>query len=162
MSEKDAEGESYSAGRCFGSGILRSGSRRALDHPDPSPTGTRGWFADKVDFRVPMPATIPELEFAGGRLCNILDQRVASFMYQSDGAWVSLYVMKSVHVGAIDGKDDETTLKGYAYIGWTSGGLRYSLIGDISNKRLRRVVDNMRPTWTTAVRTRRDFKYRRS
>ncbi len=119
-------------------------SRRALDYSSTSPASIRGWFTDKVDFRPPMPASAPGLRLAGGRLCNILDQRVASYMYDSDSAWVSLYIMKSDPSARAPGEGDEATVQGYGYIGWSSDGLRYALVGDVPGHRLRRIADALR------------------
>ncbi len=117
-------------------------SRRNLDYIDSEPMAIRQWFGDKVDFRVPLPTKVSGLNLSGGRLCNMLDQRVASYMYQSDGAWVSLYIMKS-------GQDlDHSTggylsVQGYGYIEWENEGLHYSLVGDIPISRLHQIADSI-------------------
>ncbi len=117
-------------------------SQRQLDYSDSQPMAIRQWFGDKVEFRAPMPIETEGLQLAGGRLCNMLDQRVASYMYQSDGAWVSLYIMKSKSALGED-ISDEVMLRGYGYIEWENNGLHYSLVGDISSERLRRVAETI-------------------
>jgi len=119
-------------------------SRRALDFPSASPGTVRGWFSDKVDFRPPMPAAAPGLRLAGGRLCNILDQRVASYMYESGDAWISLYIMKSDVPASARLDGGAGTVSGYGYVGWSSGGLRYSLVGDVPGHELRRIAERLR------------------
>ena len=115
-------------------------SRRNLDYIDSEPLAIRQWFGDKVDFRVPLPTKVSGLNLSGGRLCNMLDQRVASYMYQSDGAWVSLYIMKSGQ--SIDrDKSEHLSVQGYGYIEWENEGLHYSLVGDISIDRLHQIAD---------------------
>jgi len=117
-------------------------SRRELDYIDSEPVAIRQWFGDKVDFRAPMPSRVDGIQLAGGRLCNMLNQRVASYMYRSDGAWVSLYIMKSGE-GLQDHPGHHLSVQGYGYIEWENEGLRYSLVGDISVDQLHRIADEM-------------------
>ncbi len=121
-------------------------SHRELDFNDSQPAEIRNWFGDKVDFRVPLPVRTAELQLAGGRLCNMLDQRIASFMYQADGAWVSLYIRRSVAEVQTPGGGHELLLHGYGFIGWESQGLHYSLIGDLPVERLRTIAQRLRST----------------
>jgi anti-sigma factor RsiW len=118
-------------------------SQRKLDYPQTQPLEIRKWFGDKVNFRAPLPLQTPGFQLAGGRLCNMFEQRVASYMYQSDGAWISLYIMKlSADEAFRNGHKPETeiTLQGYGYIDWEENGLRYSLVGDVSVDRLRQLA----------------------
>jgi anti-sigma factor RsiW len=117
-------------------------SQRDLDYVDSRPLAIRQWFGDKVDFRAPLPIKASGLELAGGRLCNMLDQRVASYMYQIDGAWISLYIMKARQTGEHDFKE-HLSLRGYGYIGWQNEGLHYSLVGDTSIDWLRKIADSI-------------------
>ncbi len=121
-------------------------SRRDLDYVDTQPAGIRQWFGDKVDFRVPEPVKATGLKLAGGRLCNMFDQRIASFMYQVDGAWVSLYIMKPVANMTTQPAETEMVLRGYGYIDWQSQGLQYSLVGDVPAERLREVARSLHLT----------------
>lgn len=118
-------------------------SRRDLDFDHDEPEAIREWFSQKVDFRVPLPQLSSDMQLAGGRLCNLLDQRVASFMYLSKGAWVSLYIMKPVVQGSGQTTDFEQLVQGYGYIKWVHEGLQYSLVGDISLELLRRFADHL-------------------
>ncbi|MCP4767261.1 MAG: hypothetical protein GY875_13420 [Gammaproteobacteria bacterium] len=121
-------------------------SHRALDFSDTQPAKIRSWFGDKVDFRVPLPVKSADLQLAGGRLCNMLDQRIASFMYQVDDAWVSLYIMRSVSASQSPGASNELLLQGYGFIDWESQGLHYSLVGDLPVERLREIAERLRST----------------
>ena len=120
-------------------------SRRQLDYTDTRPVAIRQWFGNKVDFRMPMPEQAEQLSLAGGRLCNMLNQRVASYMYQSGDAWVSLYIMKSTSDETSQNENRQGIAKdlmhqGYGYIDWEREGLRYSLVGDIPVEQLRRIA----------------------
>jgi len=121
-------------------------SHRALDFSDTQAAKIRGWFGDKVDFRVPLPVQSADLQLAGGRLCNMFDQRIASFMYQVDGAWVSLYIMRSPAASQGIGASHELLLQGYGLIDWENQGLRYSLVGDLPVARLREIAERLRST----------------
>ena len=121
-------------------------SHRALDFSDTHPTEIRSWFGDKVDFRVPLPVESADLKLAGGRLCNMFDQRIASFMYEVDDAWVSLYIMRSKTTTPGLGASQEVLLQGYAFIDWENQGLHYSLVGDLPVERLREISEHLRST----------------
>lgn len=120
-------------------------SHRELDYQDSRPAEVRQWFGDKVNFRVPLPVKTVDLQLAGGRLCNMFDQRIASFMYKVDDAWVSLYIMRSKSDrAALAGQ--ELLLQGYGYIEWENQGLQYSLVGDVSVERLRQLAASLYST----------------
>ena len=121
-------------------------SHRELDFSDTQPTEIRNWFGDKVDFRVPLPVKSGDLRLAGGRLCNMFDQRIASFMYQVDDAWVSLYIMRSARTTQNSDDSHELLMKGYGFIDWKHQGLHYSLVGDLPVARLRQIAKDLRMT----------------
>ena len=118
-------------------------SRRDLDYSHGEPEAIREWFSNKVNFRVPLPRQSSGMQLAGGRLCNLLDQRVVSFMYLREDAWVSLYIMKPVVKGSERAADFEQLVQGYGYIKWFHEGLQYSLVGDIPIELLRRFADQL-------------------
>ncbi len=115
-------------------------SQRDLDFSDDRPQQIRNWFGSKVDFRVPLPVRTREFDLAGGRLCNMLDQRIVSYMYRIDDAWVSLYIMKSTDKTANRQPGLEQVLRGYGTINWQADGLVYTLVGDVDRSRLREIA----------------------
>ena len=121
-------------------------SRRALDYTHSQPAEIRQWFGDKVDFRVPLPVKPPTLILSGGRLCNMLDQRLVSFMYRYDDVWVSLYIWKITSEDSQRKTGSELVLRGYGFIDWQNNGLHYSLVGDIPIERLRELVKDLKST----------------
>jgi anti-sigma factor RsiW len=125
-------------------------SHRELDYQDSQPAEVRKWFGDKVNFRVPLPVKTADLQLAGGRLCNMFEQRIASFMYKIDNAWVSLYIMRS-QPNTSATADSEFLLQGYGYITWENQGLHYSLVGDISLERLRQLAAGLYSTQLPAI-----------
>jgi anti-sigma factor RsiW len=125
-------------------------SHRELDYQDSQPAEVRKWFGDKVNFRVPLPVKTADLQLAGGRLCNMFEQRIASFMYRIDDVWVSLYIMHSQPDRAAS-TNEELLLQGYGYIAWENQGLHYSLVGDVSIERLRRLAAGLYSTQLPAI-----------
>ncbi len=115
-------------------------SQRDLDFSDDRPQQIRNWFGSKVDFRVPLPVRTREFRLAGGRLCNMLDQRIVSYMYRIDDAWVSLYIMKSTDKATNRQPGLEQILRGYGTINWQADGLVYTLVGDVDSNRLREIA----------------------
>ncbi len=116
-------------------------SQRDLDFSDDRPQQIRNWFGNKVNFRVPLPVHTREFRLAGGRLCNMLDQRIVSYMYRIDDAWVSLYIMKSSDSLTNRQPGVEQILRGYGAISWQADGLVYTLVGDVDSNRLREVAN---------------------
>ena len=112
-------------------------SGRSLDYDHSEPRAIREWFADKVDFRVPWPALPAGFDLSGGRLCHLLDQRIAAFMYLSGEAWISLYILKPDTKNSADTRQAVSLVQGYGYIQWIREGLQYSLVGDIPLEQLR-------------------------
>lgn len=119
-------------------------SRRNLDFSHSEPLSIRQWFGDKVGFRVPLPVEVDNTRLLGGRLCNMLDRRVVSFMYKKNNAWISLYIMQAVAGDDIETTQAERFEQGYGYIGWYQDGLQYSLIGDVSIDELRDMLTALR------------------
>ncbi len=119
-------------------------SHRNLDYVDRQPEAIRQWISGKVDFRAPEPVKSQSMQLEGGRLCNMLNQRVASYMYRSDGAWVSLYIMQPEPAGIDQTGTAETVVQGYGFIDWQRDGLYYSLVGDIDVARLRRFAEELK------------------
>jgi len=111
-------------------------SNRALDYTNNQPGEIRQWFGSKVDFRVPLPVEAPPMNLAGGRLCNMFEQRLVSFMYRYDDVWVSLYI-KKLGDDSEQAIGNELALSGYGFIDWQEQGLHYSLVGDIPVDKLR-------------------------
>lgn len=120
-------------------------SQRALDVADTEPTSLRKWFQTKVSFSPPvLPSEVDKAKLVGGRLCHFLNRRVASFMYQTNGRYVSLYVMSRRGLEPPPGKPlvlepAQATLhevKGYTHILWSQTDLLYSLVSDLPPEQL--------------------------
>ncbi len=120
-------------------------SRRALDVASTAPQHVRQWFQEKVDFPPPeLPVRVGTAHLVGGRLCHFLDRRVASYMYDADGHYLSLYVMPRQGLSPPAGADValeslRATLHevhGYTHIIWSRMDLLYSLVSDLPREQL--------------------------
>lgn len=88
----------------------------------------------------------------GGRLCYFLNRRVASFMYMTQGRYLSLYVMP--RQGLRFPPDDGVPLprsqarvyevKGYTHILWLYTDLLYSLVSDVPQAQLIELMQGLR------------------
>jgi len=63
-----------------------------LDLVETNPQTVADWFAPKVPFALPRLASLSEVDLIGGRLCWLLDRRIAAFNYDRDGDALGLYV----------------------------------------------------------------------
>lgn len=119
-------------------------SQRSLDVASPDPQYVRQWFQGKVDFPPPLlPTHAGTATLVGGRLCYFLDRRVASFMYTTDGHYLSLYVMPRRGLSPPQDGVARTTpratvheVQGYTHIIWSHMALLYSLVSDLPTARL--------------------------
>jgi anti-sigma factor RsiW len=119
-------------------------SRRKLDLASTEYAAVREWFAGKVDYALPAPATRPEVKLVGARLCFFLDRRVASLMYQAEGRTLSLYVIPAEPAGLAARANDTVAgepvvvheARGYAQVIWRRGALVHALAADLPAARL--------------------------
>lgn len=120
-------------------------SQRDLDVADTQPASLRQWFQTKVAFSPPvLPDRVEKAKLAGGRLCHFLNRRVASFMYQTDGRYVSVYVMPreglTLPAGeAVDLHRAQATVhevQGYTHLIWSQTDLLYSFVSDLPQERI--------------------------
>ena len=112
-------------------------SNRPLDVASTDPRGVRAWFQGTLDVPVPVPATrISGAGLVGGRLCYILQRRVASIMYTVDGRPMSLYVMAAdgLTLPAAEPAGDGVRVvrdDGYTNALWSQAGLVYALVSHL-------------------------------
>jgi anti-sigma factor RsiW len=124
-------------------------SQRPLDVADTGPASLRTWFQTKVSFSPPvLPDQVEEAKLVGGRLCHFLNRRVASFMYETDGRYVSVYVMPRQGLPLPSGEGVDLhrvratvhNVQGYTHLIWSQTGLLYSLVSDLPQDRSLRMA----------------------
>lgn len=128
-------------------------SRRELDYSNSNPQAINNWFSTKVEFIPPLPPVNQKVAtLLGGRLCNIFDKRVVSYMYQVDGKYVSLYIMS---YSPNDDINNEVLMdknsagitiyetKGYVHLAWTRNGFYYTLVANLSRNRMTKLAEEL-------------------
>jgi mycothiol system anti-sigma-R factor len=127
-------------------------SQRALDVADADPHHLRQWFQGKVDFPPPLlPVHVGTARLVGARLCYFLNRRVASFMYTTNGHYLSLFVMP--RQGLRFPPDNGVSLprsparvyevQGYTHILWFHTDLLYSLVSDVPQAQFIEVMQGL-------------------
>jgi anti-sigma factor (TIGR02949 family) len=103
------------------------------------------WFSRQLDIFLPLPRFDGRaLRLRGGRLCNVMDRRVALLFYEHEGRRASLFVMngKGLDPGPMDVvafPDPNTAIeihKGFQVLCWKHEGLLYALVSDAGQERL--------------------------
>jgi anti-sigma factor RsiW len=124
-------------------------SGRDLDVTATDPRVVQSWFQPRVEFNPPRPPQHSAgLALKSGRLCHILNQRVASYMYEHNGNVVSLYVLNTTARADIPNVASNYQ-RGHAHTAWRPDGLLYSLVGAVSLQDLQSVATSLR----TALRS---------
>lgn len=120
-------------------------SQRNLDVASTVPEQVRHWFQEKVDFAPPhLPQHVGRAHLVGGRLCHLLDRRVAVFMYTADEHYFSLYVIPRHGLPLLAGTVTVLerppagvhAVQGYTHILWSQADLLYSLVSELPQPRL--------------------------
>lgn len=99
-----------------------------------------GWFESKVPFAMPQLARLSDFDLIGGRLCWLLDRRIAAFNFDRDGEALGLYLTESEGLSGPGGEElpDGTAqpiiVSEYGLTGafWRSGTLAHALVGQPS------------------------------
>lgn len=112
------------------------------------PAEAERWFAPRLGTAVPLPRFERQgMRLLGGRLCYVLDRRVALLFYEWDGRRDSLFVMDPAGLSAAPAPEDPfsvaravETVKGYRVACWTKAGRMYALVSDRTPEELGRLV----------------------
>lgn len=106
------------------------------------------WFALRVDFAVRIP-TLNNSNLLGGRLCLINGERVVSLAFQKESVPISMYitgrdVIDLARMRVIDSSDLKRIFhgdaKGCNVIMWEEKGLIFSLVSDMNENELVKLV----------------------
>ncbi len=89
------------------------------------------WFEGKVGFAVPVRDYAAQgFTLAGGRLDYLDGRPAAAIVYRHGKHLLNLFVLDAR--GARDAPPSRSDLSGFCCWRWVSGGLRYVLVGDVS------------------------------
>jgi len=79
----------------FGDFSTNLAADRNLDRVESNPQTLMDWFTPKVPFVLPHLASLSGLDLVGGRLCWLLDRRIAVFNFDRGGEALGLYVAEA-------------------------------------------------------------------
>lgn len=107
-----------------------------LDLAETNPQTVADWFSPKVPFALPRLASLSEVDLVGGRLCWLLDRRIAAFNYDRGGEAIGLYVADATGLTASNSElpsADEPALHisqaGLNGAFWRDGEIAHALVG---------------------------------
>jgi anti-sigma factor (TIGR02949 family) len=114
------------------------------------PREAERWFASRLDGTIELPQFPDDrARLIGGRLCYVLDRRVALLFYERDGGRLSLFVMGAEGLPPAPSPEDgaavERTVeesKGFGVACWSRRGRMYALVGDAGRAGLARLVSS--------------------
>ena len=120
----------------FGDFATHLAADKHLDLTETNPQAVVDWFAPKVPFPLPRLASLSEVNLIGGRLCWLLDRRIAAFNYDRDGEALGLYVADASGLtcqhNALPGAADAPTRisqDGLHGAFWRDGQIAHALVG---------------------------------
>ncbi|MGZ6125144.1 MAG: anti-sigma factor family protein [Myxococcales bacterium] len=100
------------------------------------------WFEGKVGFAVPVRDYPAEgLVLAGGRLDYLDGRPAAAIVYRRGKHVLNLFVLDSP--GRRDAPARREDLRGFSCWRWTSGGLQYLLVGDVTGPEMAALAQRM-------------------
>ena len=119
----------------------------ALDFRTASREDLSQWFQSRIDINVAPPRFHPaDLRLLGGRLCYLMDRRVAYLMYRGEGKqMVCMFVLDKMGIPLPPGQDARisgrnvrlTAYKGFNVVVWEERGLFHALVADVSQSNLK-------------------------
>lgn len=125
----------------FGDFATHLDADRDLDLIETNPQRVMDWFTPKVPFPMPQLASLSELDIIGGRLCWLLDRRIAAFNFDQGGKALGLYVADATGLicqhAALPKADEPPTLvtqNGLSGAFWRDGDLAHALVGEPSSE----------------------------
>lgn len=125
--------------------IRYRGADQPLQITTSNPAEAERWFASRLAIAVDLPSfEEPSVELQGGRLCYLLDRRVALLFYACGQQQLSLFVMNASGLDfdgmtVTDLASPECVTdshKGYQVVGWKKDGLLFALVADEGEEKL--------------------------
>lgn len=123
----------------FGDFATHLDADRDLDLTETDARRVMDWFTPKVPFPMPQLASLSELDLIGGRLCWLLDRRIAAFNFNHGGKALGLYVADATGLtcqhAALPKVDEPPTLVTQERLNgafWRDGDLAHALVGEPS------------------------------
>ena len=124
-------------------------AERVLDFTEQDPAAAVAWYRDRLAFELPrLPAELDGFRLRGGRLCWLLDRRLASFSFETDEESLALYVMPSegtvlAEEGIPQSARPEPSLyrqDRFTNVIWRDGELVFGLVGETATGRVEAIA----------------------
>ncbi len=122
---------------------------KAIDISETSMIRLAQWFGPRLPFELPpVSSSGQNASLVGGRLCWLLERRLASLSYESNDGSMVLYIMKAAGIAVPDGEDDKTIGQNVSWhrsagntsLVWHSGDLLYVMVSQLEVRRLMSVA----------------------
>jgi anti-sigma factor (TIGR02949 family) len=101
------------------------------------------WFAGKLDFAPPV-RNLSEHGFTlvGGRVDELAGRPAAAIVYRLRKHEINLFVFRAATL--VDQPMAASTMRGFALVSWTAGGLGFAVISDVDPRELLRFCELLR------------------
>lgn len=122
---------------------------KATDISETSMIRLAQWFGSRLPFELPPVGSSGQSAWlVGGRLCWLMERRLASLSYESQGGSMVLYIMNAAGISVPDGQDDPTIGQnvswhrsaGNSSLVWRSNELLYVMVSQFEVRRLMSVA----------------------
>lgn len=122
---------------------------KATDIAETSMIQLAQWFGARLPFELPPVASAGEnASLVGGRLCWLMERRLASLSYESQDGSMVLYIMRSEGINVPEGQDDQSLGQnvswhrsaGNSSLVWRSNQLLYVMVSQFEVRRLMSVA----------------------
>ena len=134
----------------FGDFATHLDADRDLDLVETDPRRVMNWFTPKVPFGLPQLASLSELDLIGGRLCWLLDRRIAAFNFDQGGKALGLYVTDATGLTCQDTLLPNAseppkliTQSGLNGAFWRDGNLAHALVGELTPTVISQLADRL-------------------
>lgn len=110
------------------------------------------WFGDRLPFALPPVSSVGDgAQLIGGRLCWLLERRLASLSYETDDGPMVLYIMNGDGTSPPPGNQASDIgerlswhrSNGYASLVWRDGKLLYVMVGPMEVRRMMAIARSL-------------------
>ncbi len=122
---------------------------KATDIAETSMIRLAQWFGSRLPFELPpVSSSGQSASLVGGRLCWLLERRLASLSYESEDGSMVLYIMNADGISVPEGQDDKSIGQNLSWhrsagntsLVWRSGELLYVMVSQLEVRRLMSVA----------------------
>ena len=124
-------------------------AERVLDFVEADPSSVAAWYRARLDFDLPrLPADLSGYRLRGGRLCWLLDRRLASLSFEGGEDSLALYIMPSDGLALPESGRTAGGLRDasvhhrdrFTNVIWREGDLVLGLVGEAAPERVEEIA----------------------